>query len=58
MESDSESFDPEAEEKAVLADWQQKARSSKVGKKKTANGSSRQNGESLPPQEDSSSKEK
>lgn len=23
MESDSESFDPEAEEKAVLADWQQ-----------------------------------
>ena len=59
MESDSESFDPEAEEKAVLADWQQKARSSKVGKKKkTANGSSCQNRESLPPQEDSSSKEK
>ena len=58
MESDSESFDPEAEEKAVLGDWQQKARSSKVGKKKkTANGSSRQNRESLPPQ-DLSSKEK
>lgn len=59
MESDSESFDPEAEEKAVLADWQQKARSSKAGKKKkTANGSSRQNRESLLPQEDSSSNEK
>lgn len=59
MESDSESFDPEAEEKSVLADWQQKARSSKAGKKKkTANGSSRQNRESLPPQKDSSSKEK
>ena len=59
METDSESFDPQAEEKAVLADWQQKARSSKVGKKrKTANGSSCQNQESLPPQEDLSSKEK
>lgn len=59
MESNSESFDPEAEEKAVLADWQQKVRSSKVGKKKkTANGSYHQNRESLPSQEDSSSKEK
>ena len=59
MESDSESFDPEAEERAVLADWQQKARSLKAGKKKkTANGSYRQNRESLPSQEDSSSKEK
>lgn len=59
MESDSESFDSEADGKSVLADWQQKARSSKAGKKKkTANGSSRQNRESLPPQKDSSSKEK
>lgn len=59
MESDSESFDPEADGKSVLADWQQKARSSKAGKKKkTANGSSRQNRESVPPQKDSSSKEK
>lgn len=59
MESDLESFDPEADGKSVLTDWQQKAHSSKVGKKKkTANGSSRQNRESLPPQKDSSSKEK
>lgn len=59
MESDSESFDPESDGKSVLADWQQKARSSKAGKKKkTANGSSRQNRESVPPQKDSSSKEK
>ena len=59
MESDLQSFDSEADEKAVLADWQKKARSLKAGKKKkTANGSSCQNRESLPPQKDSSSKEK
>lgn len=54
----SESFDPEADGKSVLADWQQKACSLKAGKKKTANGSSCQNRESVPPQKDSSSKEK
>lgn len=44
-ESDSEPFDQEAEEKAVLANWQKKALSSKAAKKQITNSISRQNRE-------------
>ena len=44
-ESDSEPFDQEAEEKAVLTNWQKKALSSKVAKKQITNSISRQNRE-------------
>ena len=50
VESDTESFDPEVDEKAILAKWKQKALSSRaVNMKKTANGSSCQNRESDKP---------
>ena len=43
--SDSEPFDQEAEEKAVLTNWQKKALSSKAAKKQITNSISRQNRE-------------
>ena len=46
VNSNSGSFDPEVDEKVVLAKWKQKALSSRAVKKKTANGFSRQNRES------------
>ena len=45
IESDSEPFDQEAEEKAVLANWQNKALPSKATKKQITNSISRQNRE-------------
>lgn len=44
-ESDSEPFDQEAEEKAVLTNWQKKALSPKAAKKQITNSISRQNRE-------------